>query len=655
MLVSVIIPCFREGRFLDACLKSVRHQSHKALDIIVLDDAGHGDSLGVALTHAKEDRRIRLVKLANNVGLGACRNVGLELARAEWVAFLDGDDILTYRSIEKRIEALEAVLSNAPGSDFAGVYGDWRHITESAMPPENIAPPRTLPAISWAETGGMNQFIVSSPLVKKEVLLKTGGFAERLEAGEDFIAWMKIFAAGHWFAPAPVVTCFYRQKAGSMLRSSAKELAAVAAASIEHFAFAEEQETVSDLDNKPSRESLLDGLKIRFASEKSVPPRGGTWRLRPPVSSTVSEASDEELAFRIDVARTALAMREVPKPKIAQELRQTDAKAWAITGADAEEEADNTLLIVASSPSEIVEAAEICRTYRRPADILISEAHLPFVSLPTFDGLNGSRFVVADETFLDFSKYTDFISFRDWGEAFDAAKRGFEGELPARSTLKPCGFNPFEWKKPNAATYYRFPRMRKLTQGPADHLLLRSRNPDMAGSLILDVFSVSPENQSESFLVVVPPLLGLSHTDHPSIVTWLETVTAALKRENVDYRLGSLCSATARHLLDYGCVSLSFAQLFSHRFMVSLPDDELFFATSSGVKGLAFVPFEDHGGLEFLKNAGVTVAKSSADLHTGIRSLTDGNSSQRGELFCTPYSCHPDISLLNDSDATGRG
>lgn len=105
-LVSVIIPVFNVGRYLDEAITSVRNQTHERLQIIVIDDGSTDDSRAVAERHAAQDRRIEFHTQSNR-GLGATRNVGVRLARGKYLTFVDSDDRLRLDAIERLVRAAE--------------------------------------------------------------------------------------------------------------------------------------------------------------------------------------------------------------------------------------------------------------------------------------------------------------------------------------------------------------------------------------------------------------------------------------------------------------------------------------------------------------------------------------------------------------------
>jgi glycosyltransferase involved in cell wall biosynthesis len=131
-LVSIVIPCHNQGRFLSEAIESATRQTHPALEIIVVDDGSTDDTSQIAGRFASVQR----VRQANR-GAPAARNAGLEKATGELVLFLDADDRLLPDAISRGVAALEA------HSDWACVTGHVRVIDRSGTvvdtPPQDHA------------------------------------------------------------------------------------------------------------------------------------------------------------------------------------------------------------------------------------------------------------------------------------------------------------------------------------------------------------------------------------------------------------------------------------------------------------------------------------------------------------------------------------
>ena len=97
--VSVIIPVYNAGKYLRACLDSVINQTHKNIQIVAVND-GSTDNSGEILDEYAENYKNIKVFHTENRGVCAARNMGLDNADGEWIAFLDADDYLALNAIE---------------------------------------------------------------------------------------------------------------------------------------------------------------------------------------------------------------------------------------------------------------------------------------------------------------------------------------------------------------------------------------------------------------------------------------------------------------------------------------------------------------------------------------------------------------------------
>src|SRR5205823_1755024 len=104
--VSVVIPAYNAQATLARTLESLRAQSYRNWEAIVVDDGSSDDTAGIAEDYAGKDERIRFV-LGLRMGVSIARNVGLSRARAEWILFLDSDDVITPDHLEKMLGEAE--------------------------------------------------------------------------------------------------------------------------------------------------------------------------------------------------------------------------------------------------------------------------------------------------------------------------------------------------------------------------------------------------------------------------------------------------------------------------------------------------------------------------------------------------------------------
>ncbi len=110
--VSIIVPIYNVEAYLDECLDSLRQQRHRNLEILVVDDGSPDGSAAIAMRHAAEDSRIRVIR-RDNGGLGAARNTGVREATGDYLCFVDSDDVIPLDAISTM-----AAVGNKTGSQI---------------------------------------------------------------------------------------------------------------------------------------------------------------------------------------------------------------------------------------------------------------------------------------------------------------------------------------------------------------------------------------------------------------------------------------------------------------------------------------------------------------------------------------------------------
>ena len=106
VLISIIIPVYNVEKYLRVCIDSVINQTYKNVEIILVDDKSPDSSPAICDEYLKKDRRIKVVHKEENEGLGFARNTGLNVARGNYVGFVDSDDYLNANSVEVLYKAI---------------------------------------------------------------------------------------------------------------------------------------------------------------------------------------------------------------------------------------------------------------------------------------------------------------------------------------------------------------------------------------------------------------------------------------------------------------------------------------------------------------------------------------------------------------------
>ena len=132
-LITIIIPIYNREQTLERCLCSVLRQTYSHLEIIAVDDGSTDHSRVILDKYQKKDSRLRVVRKENS-GVSESRNLGLQLARGEYIQFVDADDWITRDATETLLKAMQTG-SEMVITDYYRVIGRkiWikGHIPES--------------------------------------------------------------------------------------------------------------------------------------------------------------------------------------------------------------------------------------------------------------------------------------------------------------------------------------------------------------------------------------------------------------------------------------------------------------------------------------------------------------------------------------------
>ena len=102
-IVSVIVPVYNVEKYLRETLDSVINQSLKDIEIICVDNNSKDKTLSILKEYASTDKRFVIIEQNENLKQGIARNIGVKIAKGEYVFFIDGDDIMQPYCLEKCI------------------------------------------------------------------------------------------------------------------------------------------------------------------------------------------------------------------------------------------------------------------------------------------------------------------------------------------------------------------------------------------------------------------------------------------------------------------------------------------------------------------------------------------------------------------------
>ena len=206
--VSVITPTYNRMGLLTEAIASVRAQTFPDWELIVVDDGSADETPRLLEAYARRDARIRPVRQPNQ-GLSAARNAGLRVAKGEFVAFLDDDDLW----LPEKLQVQVAFMHARPelGMCYSSV-----HLLSSRTGTTWVIPRR--PGTTYRDLFERNSIHVPTAFVRRSCLDAVGHFNPQLRICQDFELWLRIarrYPIG--FIDRPLAS--YRRHEGAMTAS----------------------------------------------------------------------------------------------------------------------------------------------------------------------------------------------------------------------------------------------------------------------------------------------------------------------------------------------------------------------------------------------------------------------------------------------------
>jgi succinoglycan biosynthesis protein ExoO len=196
--VSVVVPAYNAASSIERAVRSVLGQSHKNLELIVVDDCSSDATAAVALGAGGGDERMRLVSTEENRGPSHARNLGISLASGTWVTFLDADDAYLARRLERML--------TIAGSHNADLVADNQELLrEGSLQPVG----RLFELDVGAKQISFDEFVAHNippqhrtwgllkPLVQRSFLTANAiAYDEQMRFGEDYVFLAECFLGG---------------------------------------------------------------------------------------------------------------------------------------------------------------------------------------------------------------------------------------------------------------------------------------------------------------------------------------------------------------------------------------------------------------------------------------------------------------------------
>ena len=217
-IVSIIVPCYNQAKFLPQALESILNQTYKNWECFIVNDGSPDNCEEIALAYCKKDSRYKYHKKTNG-GLSSARNAGLKICNGQFIQLLDSDDLIEKNKLNNAIELYqsERLINNK-----TIIYSGMRYF-ENSEP--NIL--KILGRDNFVGHVDLNQYdsltsqlellkernlcVISAPLYPKEVFINND-FDVELMALEDWDLNLRCIRNGYKFH------YFYSQNSNTLIR-----------------------------------------------------------------------------------------------------------------------------------------------------------------------------------------------------------------------------------------------------------------------------------------------------------------------------------------------------------------------------------------------------------------------------------------------------
>ncbi len=182
-LVSIIVPVYNAGRFIDETIQTVLDQTYTNWELLLVDDKSTDNSMKLIRPYASKDNRIKLLSNKQNSGAAISRNKGIDAATGRFIAFLDADDLWLPMKLQKQVPFMKErdCAFSFTGYEFANAAGDPNG--------KKVHVPATITYKQALKNTTISTITVMFDMTK---LTKSDIHMPNIRRGQDTATWWKI-------------------------------------------------------------------------------------------------------------------------------------------------------------------------------------------------------------------------------------------------------------------------------------------------------------------------------------------------------------------------------------------------------------------------------------------------------------------------------
>ena len=206
--VSVIVPCYNQGKYIEECIESIENQTYKNIEIVIVND-GSTDNSTIQIINKLELKNIYKIINIKNAGLANARNVGIKNSTGKYILPLDADDKIGKEYVEKCVDMIEQGKGDI-------IYCICKRFGENN---------KLLYLKEFSiETILQTNVVFCSAMFKREDYDKTNGYNINMKYGfEDWDFWLTMIENNKTFYRINEILFYYRIKENSMYSNITRE------------------------------------------------------------------------------------------------------------------------------------------------------------------------------------------------------------------------------------------------------------------------------------------------------------------------------------------------------------------------------------------------------------------------------------------------
>lgn len=185
-LVSIVTPVYNSADFLPETLESIRMQTFKDFEHLIVDDGSTDKSSSILERYASQDARIRIIRLKGNSGPAKARNTAIEEARGRFIAFVDSDDVWLPQKLELQLSFM--AKKKSPVS-----FTSYFKMTEEGLDTGGIV--KAKPTVTYKDLLRSNFIGCSTAIYDTQKVGKV--FMPNILKRQDYGLWLEITKSGN--------------------------------------------------------------------------------------------------------------------------------------------------------------------------------------------------------------------------------------------------------------------------------------------------------------------------------------------------------------------------------------------------------------------------------------------------------------------------